>query len=128
MTKFLSVCSIVVVLLSGCGSDFPGQPSGVVKVQSTNYPNGNLGSETPYNKESRVHGVKREFYDNGQIAKEENYNDNGEQKEHDRDGALIFEGNFKNGKKDGIFRYYRNGEIVKEEEYKNDILVAKPKN
>lgn len=75
MTKFLSVCSIVAVLLSGCGSDFPGQPSGVVKVQSTNYANGNLRSETPYNKESRVYGIKREFYDNGQIASETNYKD-----------------------------------------------------
>lgn len=28
MTKFLSICSLIAMLLSGCGSDFPGQPSG----------------------------------------------------------------------------------------------------
>lgn len=61
MTKFLSVCSIVAVLLSGCGSDFPRQPSGVVKEQSTNYANGNLKEEIPYNKDSRIHGLKRTF-------------------------------------------------------------------
>lgn len=83
-------------------------------------------------KKDGLSGIYKEYYANGQIAKEENYNNNGElngkQKEHDPDGALIYEGNFKNGKKDGIFRYYRNGEIVKEEEFKNGVLIQKPKN
>ncbi|EMH3046334.1 hypothetical protein V6G57_001902 [Campylobacter jejuni] len=107
MKKFLSVCSIVAVLLSGCGSDFPGQPSDVVRVQQNKYPSGNLKEEIPYNKESRIHGLKRTFYDNGQLKSEENY---------------------KNGIKNGIFKYYKNGEIVKEEEFKNGVLIQKPKN
>ncbi|EAJ2986496.1 toxin-antitoxin system YwqK family antitoxin [Campylobacter jejuni] len=107
MTKFLSICSLIAMLLSGCGSDFPGQPSDVARVQQNKYPNGNLKEEIPYNKDSRIHGLKRAFYDNGQLRAEENY---------------------KNGLKNGVFREYKKREIVREEEYKNGILVAKPKN
>lgn len=49
MTKFLSICSLIAMLLSGCGSDFPGQPSDVARVQQNKYPNGNLKEEIPYN-------------------------------------------------------------------------------
>ncbi|MBC2801478.1 toxin-antitoxin system YwqK family antitoxin, partial [Campylobacter jejuni] len=48
MTKFLSICSLIAMLLSGCGSDFPGQPSDVARVQQNKYPNGNLKEEIPY--------------------------------------------------------------------------------
>ncbi|MBK1972238.1 toxin-antitoxin system YwqK family antitoxin [Campylobacter sp. TTU_617] len=210
MKKFLSVCSIVAVLLSGCGSDFPGQPSDVVRVQQNKYPSGNLKEEIPYNKESRIHGLKRTFYDNGQLKTEENYKNgkkDGVRKQYSREGQLLeemnfkdnrgygnfvryynngnirakgkllnfdedgmpeFEGsyneyyqdgkpaleynfdnkgkqdgiqktfnedgsleseeNYKNGIKNGIFKYYKNGEIVKEEEFKNGVLIQKPKN
>lgn len=73
MTKFLSICNLIAMLLSGCGSDFPGQPSDVARVQQNKYPNGNLKEEIPYNKDSRIHGLKRAFYDNGQLRAEENY-------------------------------------------------------
>ncbi len=88
------------MLLSGCGSDFPGQPSDVARVQQNKYPNGNLKEEIPYNKDSRIHGLKRAFYDNGQLRAEENY---------------------KNGKKDGISREYsRNGQLLEEVHFKDN--------
>lgn len=43
--KILSICSLIAMLLSGCGSDFPGQPSDVARVQQNKYPNGNLKEE-----------------------------------------------------------------------------------
>ncbi|EJK6766661.1 hypothetical protein ACEWSD_000580 [Campylobacter jejuni] len=125
MTKFLSICSLIAMLLSGCGSDFPGQPSDVARVQQNKYPNGNLKEEIPYNKDSRIHGLKRAFYDNGQLRKGKF---DGVQKRYDENGALEDEENYKNGLKNGVFREYKKGEIVREEEYKNGILVAKPKN
>lgn len=51
----------------------------------------------------------------------------GVQKEYNEGGSLETEENYKNGIKNGIFRYYKNGEIIKEEEFKNGILVSKPK-
>ncbi|EFP1539936.1 toxin-antitoxin system YwqK family antitoxin [Campylobacter jejuni] len=100
MTKFLSICSLIAMLLSGCGSDFPGQPSDVARVQQNKYPNGNLKEEIHYNKDSRIHGLKRAFYDNGQLRAEENY---------------------KNGKKDGISREYsRNGQLLEEVHFKDN--------
>lgn len=45
----------------------------MVRVQQNKYSNGNLKEEIPYNKDSRIHGLKRTFYDNGQLSTEENY-------------------------------------------------------
>ncbi|EAJ2846337.1 toxin-antitoxin system YwqK family antitoxin [Campylobacter coli] len=116
MTKFLSVCGLIVVLLSGCGGDFPGQPSDVVKVQQNKYSTtGNLKEEIPYNKESRIHGIKRTFYDNGQLKTEESYKNgkrDGVSREYSKDGQLLEEMNFKDNRGYGDYiGYYENGNI-----------------
>lgn len=116
MKKFLSACSLIAILLSGCGSDFPGQPSDVVRVQQNKYSTtGNLKEEIPYNKESRIHGVKRTFYDNGQLKTEENYKNgkkDGVSREYSKNGQLIAEANFKDNHYYGdLIVYYDNGNI-----------------
>ncbi len=99
--KKLSMLALVLVLFSACGSDFPGQPGDVVRVQQNSYGNGNLKEEIPYNKDSRIHGVKRTFYDNGQLESEAKY---------------------ENGKMEGPYKeYYENGQIRADAVYKDNV-------
>lgn len=89
----------------------------------------------------KLNGARKVFYRSGKIAEEANYKDgikNGPYKKYSEkgavledatykngefDGAVIYnddagktvKGQFKNGKKSGIWKYYENGKLVKEE-------------
>lgn len=127
MKKVLSLVFCLVIFI-GCGSEFPGQPSDVVRIQQTNYPDGNLKEEIPYNKESRIHGVRRSFYPNGQLEAEENYQNGkkeGAFKQFYESGQLLFEGNHKNNLIFGKFKtYYPNGNLEEEGDYLKDADVV----
>lgn len=111
--KQIVLSTVVASFLLACGGDFPGQPSDVVRVNQTQYENGNLREELPYNKDSRIHGLKRTFYTNGQIKTEENYNNGkkeGPYKTYYSNGQIEAEGTYKDNKPSGAFkRYYENG-------------------
>ncbi|THD33907.1 MAG: hypothetical protein DI588_01850 [Flavobacterium johnsoniae] len=89
----------------------------------------------------KLNGIRKVFYKSGKIAEEANYKDgikNGPYKKYSErgvvledaiykngefDGAVTYnddagktiKGQFKNGKKSGIWKYYENGKLVKEE-------------
>lgn len=113
--KILGALALAGVLFAGCGSDFPGQPSGVVKVEDEKFYNGNLRSETPYNDEGKIHGFKREFYENGSVKSEteyENGESNGKYVQYYENGQLFEEGTYKNGYWNGAYKqYHQNGQL-----------------
>ena len=93
----------VFVFIVGC-NDFQGQPKGVVKVKQFHYSNGGLKKEIPYNSSGQIHGIVREWLD---------------------DGRLFVEVEYKNGILDGFstsYYDYTNGKKYKEMEYKGGIL------
>jgi len=97
-----------------------------IRNEKAYYPNGNQmwdWNQTFF--ESMPVGKQTEWYENGQIKQEQNYNEDGME-----DGKFIYwnedgkkekEVNWKDGKKDGkrVF-FYPSGQIYGEENYKND--------
>lgn len=110
------------------------------------YQNGTdkLLSVEHYNKNGELHGERKVFYKNGELAEEEHYvngqldgiskwyaengvvlkaftykNDelHGISKYYNFKGDLLIEGKYKNGKKDGIWKYYEEGKLVKQEDF-----------
>ena len=64
----------VFVFIVGC-NDFQGQPKGVVKVKQFHYSNGGLKKEIPYNSSGQIHGIVREWLDDGRLFVEVEYMD-----------------------------------------------------
>ncbi|MCR6578946.1 toxin-antitoxin system YwqK family antitoxin [Campylobacter insulaenigrae] len=116
-------------LFVACGGEkFPGQPSDTVKVNQSQYTNGNLKEEIPYNSQSRIHGVKRTFFSNGQLQSEEEYKDGKKEgfvKQYFENGQLQLEAQTKNNQYDGQFKsYYDDGKIEVEGTYKNGKYIG----
>lgn len=105
-----------------------------------------------YYKAGKLHGVKTTYYPHGEKAEEENYNmdiKEGENNYFSHDGVLLkkliyvsdqlhgpavyydaagsvtIDGQYKKGKKDGLWRYYKDGKLTKEETYP---IIRKKKN
>ena len=72
---------------------------------------------------SLVTGTVKEWHENGQLVFEANFKDGkkvGVQKGWHENGQLWGEGNYKDGKKDGVFkRWYENGQLRYEWNFKN---------
>lgn len=130
---------------------FPGQPSDVVKVHTSLYSDGALKSEVPYNRENRIHGVRKEYYQSGDLREEISYKDgkkngqfstyynngmiheigefidnklNGLYTEFYSNGMIKFDCTFKNEERDGLCSwYYENGEMMTEEYYENGTRI-----
>ena len=86
------------------------------------YSNGQIRCEHNY-ENGELHGICKRWYNNGQIRYEHNYK-NG--KEHGickgwySNGQIKFKYNYKNGKEHGICReWYENGKIYREYIYEN---------
>ena len=76
--------------------------------------------------EEVLHGLFKEYYEDGKIRIEYNYkNDefNGLCKRYDEDGELESEYNYKDGKRHGLFKYYEDGKIRAEYNFKNNIQI-----
>ena len=76
-------------------------------------PNGKLLREVNYIGDLKV-GEEKCYYDNGKLAALAIYNKNGEKdglyQEWNKDGVIVFEGEFKNGLRHGkLNKYYDNG-------------------
>lgn len=97
-----------------------------------------------YNDAGKLIGERLVFYPNGQVAEKQNYIDgklhgesywlseknvvlktyiydhdelHGEAKFYTPKGELVSEGQYKRGKKDGVWKYYENGKIIKEKDF-----------
>ncbi len=71
-----------------------------------------------------------EFYPSGALKTEANYNKNGKlegiAKRYFENGKLQFERNYKNGKREGIAReYFSNGSLKTEMKFKNGKVISK---
>ncbi len=85
----------------------------------TYYPNGKVTEETNF-----VNGLKEgenNYYSpEGVLLKKLKYRNDqlvGEAFHYDASGALMIEGFYKEGRKDGIWKYYKRGKLVLEEKY-----------
>jgi len=85
------------------------------------YEDGTLRAIYPYNESGLLDGLAREYYPNGKIKVEAEYNNNvkeGTYKKYYENGNLIVLANYKDGKKDGILkRYYTSGSLMLEQSY-----------
>lgn len=97
-----------------------------------------------YNDAGKLIGERLVYYPNGQVAEKQNYIDgklhgesywlseknvvlktyiydhdelHGEAKFYTPKGDLVSEGQYKRGKKDGVWKYYENGKIIKEKDF-----------
>lgn len=97
-----------------------------------------------YNDNGELTGERRVYYPNGQIAEQQNYLNgklegastiystkhvllkaffyvnnelHGSAKSYNPKGELLSEGQYKRGKKDGVWKYYKDGELEKEEDF-----------
>ena len=84
MKKFM-IISCLLVFICGCDGDIEGQSSEVKEVRQFHNANGALVREVPYNEAGQIHGIAREWDSRGDITSEITY---------------------KNGKKDGAFKWY----------------------
>ncbi|WP_298062359.1 hypothetical protein [uncultured Campylobacter sp.] len=84
MKKFMFI-SCLLIFVCGCDGDIEGQGSGVKEVRQFHDANGALVREVPYNEAGQIHGIVREWDSRGDITSEITY---------------------KNGKKDGAFKWY----------------------
>ena len=84
MKKFM-IISCLLIFVCGCDGDIEGQGSGVKEVRQFHNANGALVREVPYNEAGQIHGIVREWDSRGDITSEITY---------------------KNGKKDGAFKWY----------------------
>ncbi len=75
--------------------------------------------------ESLLHGIQRQYFSNGKMESEINYNTgllDGDYKKFSKDGVLINDRKFKKGKESGkCVSYYDNGKIMFEENWKDGI-------
>jgi len=79
-------------------------------------------------KDGKLDGLKRTWYENGQLGSERNYKDG---KPNDliriwyENGQLEAESNYKDSKEDGLTRYWHeNGQLIYEGNYKNGVLIS----
>lgn len=118
MKPLLFVSSILLLLFS-CGDKI------IEKVEET-YPN-NQPKTTSFYKmvdEKEIKVQEKEFYENGKVKMEGEFKDGkrtGIWKAYFEDGTLWSEGEFINGERNGKgLNYYPNGKLRMEGDYKND--------
>lgn len=89
------------------------------------YENGQLKIEYNYDG-NKLQGLSKEYYENGHLKAENNYKDgkwDGLCKEYYEDGQLRLEYNYKDDEFDGLCKdYYKNGQLKLENNYKNGKL------
>lgn len=93
-----------------------GQLNGLKKVF---YENGQLAEETPY-RNGKIHGEVNYYSEDGVLVKTYNYENDqlhGPSKHFNRAGAVTVEGSYKRNKKTGIWKYYANGELVDQKDF-----------
>lgn len=96
------------------------------KIKLGFYDNGALMSERPYGEEGRLHGVVREYHENGNLrAESPHYHGNchGIERRYYPDGTLSFEAERVRGHRHGMSRWYDEvGRLEGEEEYRDGYL------
>jgi antitoxin component YwqK of YwqJK toxin-antitoxin module len=79
-----------------------------------------------YNIEGELHGVSKEWYEDGTLYTKKNYKDgkkHGVYKVWYEDGTLRYEGNYKDGKLHGVYKqWHEDGTLRYEWNYKDDKL------
>ncbi|MCX7549322.1 toxin-antitoxin system YwqK family antitoxin [Xanthomarina sp. F2636L] len=83
------------------------------------YNSGQLAEKRVY-KDNKLQGKATWYYENGNEMKTYVYSKgllHGEAKFYDATGALEIEGQYKNDRKDGIWKYYKNGELTEEKDF-----------
>ena len=83
------------------------------------YKNGQLAESTIYNK-GELQGEAFYYAENGTLVKSYIYENgilHGYSKHFDANGNLLIEGAYKKGKKHGIWKYYENGRLVKTKDF-----------
>ncbi|MBT8287631.1 MAG: toxin-antitoxin system YwqK family antitoxin [Flavobacteriaceae bacterium] len=83
------------------------------------YVNGQVAEELNYNAGLLV-GESNYYAMNGTLVKHYNYENDvlhGPSKHWDENGQLLIEGQYKRGKKNGIWTYYKNGEVLEEKDF-----------
>lgn len=95
----------------------------ILRIDKGYYKNGNPKWEYSYNSKGNMDGVRRQWYENGQLIYESYYKDSKEDgvfKKWREDGSLISESHYKNGRLDGASKdWYKNGQLEYEQYYKN---------
>jgi antitoxin component YwqK of YwqJK toxin-antitoxin module len=88
--------------------------------ESLVYYNGGQLAEKRQFKANKLHGKATWFYENGKEMKIYHYVDGilqGEAKFFKAEGDLEIEGQYKNDKKDGIWKYYKDGVLTEEKDF-----------
>jgi len=85
----------------------------------TYYLNGKITEESNY-LNGLLEGESNNYSPDGVLLKKLQYRNNllvGEAFYYDANGAVTIEGHYKEGKKNGLWKYYKNGKVVLEETY-----------
>jgi antitoxin component YwqK of YwqJK toxin-antitoxin module len=96
-------------------------------LRSVFYPNGKIAEEISYMNNLR-NGSYKKYAENGIVLEESNYKNNqynGMAIFRDAEGNLASKGNFLNGKKAGIWKFFENGKMTKEVNMSNPEAVSK---
>lgn len=98
--------------------------------ESLVYYNTGQMAEKRFYKQNKLDGKATWFYENGKEMKTYIYKKgilHGEAKFYNASGALEIDGQYKNDKKDGIWKYYKDGELSEEKDFtvysKNPYLI-----
>ena len=96
-----------------------GKPTGIAQVYTSNNKcvyQGPIKNRKPHGKEGKW------FYNNGVLRYDGNWKDgkrNGKGKSFGVDGGLCYDGNWKDGKKDGKGKYYNDGDLLYDGNWKD---------
>lgn len=88
-------------------------------LKTTYYPNGIIAEEIAY-ENGKKQGVNNYYSPANVLLKKLIYTNDqlhGPAKHYDASGQLIIDGQYKDGKKDGLWRYFKNGVLLKEETF-----------
>jgi len=102
------------------------------KVKKEYYPNGKLKKEYQYNKDGLADGYYKKYYDNGDIFVKSAYKNGkleGLGRTYYKNGQVEWEVNYINGKEEGNYKeYYKGGELKAEATFKDGKEVGVSKN
>lgn len=88
-------------------------------MKTTYYPHGQIAEELHY-KNGLKQGANNYYAPNGVLLKKLTYVDDkleGIGTYNDSNGTVEIEGNYRKGRKHGLWKYYKNGKLIKEETY-----------
>lgn len=84
------------------------------------YPNGDVIAEKQNYKEGKLHGKSFSYSENSQVVKMYTYENGllqGKAQFFNAKGELLSEGQYKNDKKDGVWKHYEDGKLTEEKDY-----------